>query len=95
MTVNYERKKIWCEITSLDNVITELQFYRDQYGANTRIQEMGIYGSDDSYYAVMCARDETDEEMTKRIAQEEKWAAEKKVRDLEQLERLKKQYGVG
>ncbi len=100
MTVNRERGKVWREITSvymdyssLDDVIAELQSYRDEYGERTRMQKMGSYGSDEYYYAVMYERDETDAEMTKRIAQEEKWAAEQKVRDLAQLEYLKKQYG--
>jgi len=101
MTVNRERKKVWREVasvymdyTSLDDVIAELQAYRDQYGAHTRMQKMHYEYDDGYYYAVMYEGDETDAEMTKRIAQEEKWAAEQKVRDLAELERLKEQYGV-
>lgn len=100
MTVNRERKKVWREVTSvymdytsLDDVIAELQSYRDEYGERTRMQKMHYEYNDGYYYAVMYEGDETDAEMTKRIAQEEKWAAEQKVRDLAQLEYLKKQYG--
>jgi hypothetical protein len=100
MTVNRERKKVWREVTSLDmeyssldSVIAELQSYRDQYGANTRIEMRQYDYSDGEYYAVMCERDETDYEMTKRIGQEERWEVEKTARDLAELARLQKQYG--
>jgi len=100
MTVNRERKKVWREVTSLDmeymsldSVIAELQSYRNQYGAHTRIEKRQYDYSDGEYYAVMCERDETDYEMTKRIGKEERWEAEKTARDLAELARLKKQYG--
>ena len=102
MAVNRERGKVWREITSvymdyssLDSVISELQSYRDEYGERTRMQKMGSYGSDDYYYAVMYERDETDAEMTKRIAQEEKWEADRIENDRRTFERLKAEFGEG
>jgi len=100
MTVNRERKKIWREATSLDmeymsldSVIAELQSYRNQYGAHTRIEKRHYDYSDGEYYAVMCERDETDYEMTKRIGKEERWEAEKTARDRVEFERLKAKFG--
>lgn len=102
MTVNRERGKVWREITSLylnyeslDSVISELQSYRDEYGANTRIEKMGSYGSDEYYYAVMYERDETDDEMAKRIAREEQWEADRIENDRRTFERLKAEFGEG
>jgi hypothetical protein len=100
MTVNRERKKVWREATSLDmefssldSVIAELQSYRNQYGAHTRIEKRHYDYSDRVYYAVMCERDETDQEMARRIREEERWEADKAARDRVEFERLKAKFG--
>lgn len=100
MKVNRERARVWREVTSvyleyssLDSAIAELQKYRDQYGANTRIQKHDYAYEDGYYYAIMQERDETDAEMSKRIAQEERWAGEQAARERAEFERLKAKFG--
>lgn len=100
MTVNRNRMKVWREVTSLDleyetlvDAITTLERYRAQYGDACRIQKQDYAYDDGFYYAVMCERDETDAEMAKRIAQEEKWDAERTARERAEFERLKVKFG--
>lgn len=101
MTVNRERAKVWREVTSLDldydslgDVITTLERYRAEYGDATSIQKREYDYEDGYYWAVMQERDETDAEMLKRIAQEQKWEAEQAERDRRDYERLKVKLGV-
>ena len=101
MTVNRERAKVWREVTSLDleydslsEAIANLERYRGLYGDACRIQKRDYEYGDGEYWAIMQERDETDAELTKRIAQEEKWEAEQAERDRRDFERLKAKLGV-
>jgi outer membrane protein TolC len=101
MTVNRERKKIWQEATVLDleydslsESIAKLERYRVLFGDATRIQKQDYEYGDGTYLALMVERDETDAEMNKRIALEERWEAEQAERDLRDFERLKAKLGV-
>jgi hypothetical protein len=100
MAVNYERKKVSREVTTLDldysmidSAIEELQNIRRNYGTELRIRRQSYDYSDGEYWAVMGDRDETDKEMRKRIADEERWEADQAVRDRRDFERLKAKFG--
>ena len=102
MTVNRERKLVWHEKTSidfeyhtLDEAIANLQRYREDYGGDARIDERHHKYSDGTYLAIMVKEPETDLEMTKRIAQEEHYAAQQEERDRKDFERLQKKFGKG
>ena len=100
MAVNYERKKVRREVATLDldysmidSAIEELQNIRRDYGRELRIERRSYDYSDGEYWAVMGERDETDEEMRARIANEERWEAEQAERDRRDFERLKAKFG--
>jgi hypothetical protein len=99
MTVNRERQKVSrrresldLDYSTLEDAALEIASLIGRYGKDATIKQYSDYGEVERL-GVFVLVDETDAEMTKRIAQEEKWAAEQKVRDLAELERLKKQYG--
>lgn len=100
MKVNRERARVWREVTSvhmdymsLDGMIAEFQNYRNQYGAHTRIEKQEYAYEDGYYYAIMQERDETDEEMNRRISQEERWAEERAAHERAEFDRLKAKFG--
>jgi len=100
MTMNRERKLVWHEKTSidfeyatLDEAIAKLQCHREDYGGDARIEEHPRTYSDGTYLAIMVKEPETDLEMTKRIAQEEYYAAQQEERDRPDFERLLKKFG--
>lgn len=100
MTVYRGRKAVWREVTSLYldfenivDVIATLERYRAEYGDACRIQKRDYEYEDGFYYAVMCESDETDAEMTRRIANEERWEAERLARERAEFERLKAKFG--
>ena len=100
MAVNYERKKVSREVAtldldyrSIDEAIKDLQQIRRNYGTELRIRRQSYDYSDGEYWAVMGDRDETDEEMRSRIANEERWEAEQAERDRRDFERLKAKFG--
>jgi hypothetical protein len=100
MTVNRGRMKVWREVTSLDldyenitSAIATLERYRADYGDACHIQKVEYAYEDGFYYSIMCERDETDAEMNKRIAQEEKWEAILLQNEREEFERLKVKFG--
>jgi ABC-type amino acid transport substrate-binding protein len=103
MAVDRNRKLVWHEKTSinfeydtLDEAIDKLQSHRaDYYGGDTRIEERHHQYSDGTYLAIMVKEPETDLEMTKRIAQEEHYAAQQEERDRQDYERLQKKFGKG
>ena len=99
MTVNRERQKVSrcmedldLEYSTLEKAALEIKSLIERYGKDAMIKEYCDYGQD--RLGVFVQVDETDEQMQIRIAAEEIWEAERKVRDLAELERLKKQYGV-
>jgi hypothetical protein len=100
MAVNYERKKVKREVATLDidystvaEAIRELQSVRKCHGNDARIERSRYEYSDGEYWAITAMFDETDEEMRKRIAEEEKWEADQAVRDRRDFERLKAKFG--
>ena len=100
MAVNYERKKVKREVATLNidystvgEAIRELQTVRKSYGADARIGRAHYQYEDGEYWAITAMFDETDEEMRKRIAEEEKWEAEQAERDRRDFERLKAKFG--
>ena len=100
MAVNYERKKVEREVATLNidystvgEAIRELQTVRKSYGADARIERAHYQYEPGEYWAITAMFDETDEQMHKRIAQEEKWEAEQAVRDGRDFERLKAKFG--
>ncbi len=100
MTVNRERQKVWAEVVQVDlnyltlaEAVTKLTGYRAQFGATAEIRKRSYEYGDGEYWAVMQERDETDREMTKRIALEERWEAERAEQDRRDFERLKAKFG--
>ncbi len=100
MKVNRERARVWEEVVHVDlnfltlaEAVTKLQGYRAQYGHTAEIRKRSYDYGDGEYWAVMQERDETDREMTKRIALEERWAADEAERDRRDFERLKAKFG--
>lgn len=91
MAVNYERKKVEREVATLSidyssvaEVIRELQSIVERgYASDSALIKRCYYYEygDDDYWAVTAMVDETDEEMRKRIALEEKYEHEQTVRD--------------
>lgn len=99
MTVNRDRKMIEVEYTSidleydtLDEAIERLQKYRKDVGGDARFIIRQHAYSDNAYLALMTTRPETDAEMAKRIAGEERWAARREQQERETFERLAKKF---
>ena len=100
MAVNRERKMVEDEYTSrdfgdntLDEAIRRLQTYRKELGGDARFAIREYEYSDNTYLALMKTRPETDAEMAKRIANEERWAAQREQQERDTFERLAKKYG--
>jgi hypothetical protein len=100
MTVNRERGRVWREVATVDldyetlaQAVVILEGYRAQYGDAARIQKRDYEYGDGEYWAVMQERDETDKEMLKRVATEEKRESEKADRERADFERLKLKFG--
>ena len=102
MAVNYERKQVEREVATLSidyytvaEVIRELQSIVERgYASDSAIIKRCHYEyGDGEYWAVTAMVDETDEEMRKRIALEEKYEHEQSVRDRLDFERLKAKFG--
>jgi hypothetical protein len=101
MAVNRERKQRWDEKTSIDidggtlaDAAKEIQRLIEQYGADARIESYceAYSNSDKEYMHVMTPRLENDKEYNERIAQEEKWEAQRLESDRANYERLRKQF---
>lgn len=98
MTVNYERQKVsrymedlHVEYSTLEDAAREIANLIECYGKDARIKQYRDY--DDDRLGVFVQADETDAEMTKRIASEERWEVAKNVRERAEFERLQKLYG--
>lgn len=97
--VNYERKKVWKEQTTLfienenlggaAKIIVELIA---RYGSDAKISNYAEPYSDKEYLHVMTEEFETDAQMAKRIANEEKWAKDKEERDKAEFARLQAKF---
>lgn len=100
MTVNRERMMIWAEYANinleydtLDEAIERLQEHRKQIDGEARFELRSHAYEDDSYLALMVKRLETDAEMAKRIAQQERFFADREKRERAEYERLAKKFG--
>jgi hypothetical protein len=99
MSVNRERQKVSrcmenldLEYSTLEDAALEIKSLIERYGKDATIKQYSDY--DDERLGVFVLVDETDAEMANRIAREEKWEAERKVRERAEFERLQKLYGV-
>ena len=99
MNVNRERKVVPVEVTQLyidgdtiKDVIAHLQKMALSYGESAIISKEREPYSDNTYLGVFVDRPETDEEMNKRIAQEEVWAKRHADARRQQYEALKKEF---
>ena len=100
MNVNRERKMVPVEVTQLyidgdtiKQVIAQLQDMALSYGEDAVISKENEPYSDSTYLGVFVELPETDEAMTKRIAQEEVWAAQREAARRRNYEELKKEFG--
>ena len=101
MTVNRERKKVRKEVTSvnfdwdtLEQVKKEVERLIKEYGKDATILKTTDGWSDHEYYGVFIYVDESDAQMSARIDQEEKYAAQEYEREAKEFERLKNKFGV-
>jgi hypothetical protein len=97
--VNRERLMVSKRMESLDldcstlgSALETIQCLIDKYGPDAMICEYEDY-SDNKYLAVSVKVPETDEEMARRIREEERWEADKTARDRAEFERLKAKFG--
>jgi 4-alpha-glucanotransferase len=99
-----ERKKVRQKVTSLtcdldgtiEDAVKKLQEYAEMYpGAKVSYEDDSIpYDPNERMaFCIYVSRDETDEEMAKRVEQEAKWKAEQEASELRQYERLKARFG--
>lgn len=95
-----ERKKIMVRATtvdleylSLEQAVEKLMKLKDQYEGIKNTLEYGTEMYSDNKYLYICAeRYETDQEMNKRLSQEEESRKWKEEHDRKEFERLKKKY---
>jgi hypothetical protein len=80
------------EYSTLSDALDTIQCLIDRHGPDAMIREYEDY-SENKYLAVSIKVPETDEEMTRRIKEEERWEAEKTARDRVEFERLKAKFG--
>jgi cell fate regulator YaaT (PSP1 superfamily) len=103
MTVNYERKMVPNEKTSVDfeydtleQVLKTVEKLIQQYGKDAKIisRTEPYSNSDRKYMCIYTDEPETDEEMAKRIAYEEKYAKIAEERDAAEFKRLQEKFGA-
>ena len=101
--VNRERKMVPKQQTSvnfeydtLEMVLNQVKMLVKEYGKDAKIQCHGdaYSNSDKEYMYVYKDELETDEEMAKRLAHEEKWAKEDEERDAAEFKRLQAKFGI-
>jgi hypothetical protein len=78
---------------TLKDALEKIQDLIAEYGEDAEIDTYQERYSDTEYLGVYVHRPETDEEMKRRIAEEEKWDAQQARRDREEFERLKAKFG--
>ena len=102
MTINRERMMVpreKCgvdfEYDTLDAVLAQVEQLIKDYGKDAKIMmRCSEYSdSDKEYMYLYIDGAETDDEMTKRISNAEKWEKDRQVSDRENYERLQKIYG--
>jgi hypothetical protein len=82
------------DCSTLGSALETIQSLIDRYGPDAMICEYeDQYNSENKYLAVYVKVPETDQEMAKRIREEERWEADKTARDRVEFERLKAKFG--
>ena len=103
MKVNYERKMVSREKTSIDFEYDTLELVLktvnrliQEYGKDAKIMSRcePYSSSDRKYMYIYVDEPETDKEMATRIAHEEKYAKLKEDNDAAEFERLQKKFGA-
>ena len=82
-----EKTSIYLEHNTLDEAIALLERLRESYGGKAVIKNVSRFGDD--YLALMVETPETDQQMNRRIAEEE----QREKREREDYERLAKKFG--
>jgi hypothetical protein len=80
------------DCSTLSSALETIQCLIDKYGPDATICEYEDHYSV-KYLAVYVKVPETDQEMAKRIREEERWEADKTARDRVEFERLKAKFG--
>ena len=83
------------EYLTLKDASARIQELIARYGEDANIKMRSEPYSDSEYLGIYAARAETDQEMARRIAQEEKWAKEQEERDRRDFERLSAKFNKG
>lgn len=78
--------------STLESALEEIKRHINDYGADATIETYELPYEDHEYLGIFKYVDETDEEMTRRIALEERYAEEKEKRDRAEFERLSKKF---
>ena len=103
MIVNRERKMVSKEQTyvnfeydTLGSVLQQVKQLIKEYGKDAKIMCHGdaYSNSDKEYMYVYMDEPETDDEMAKRIAYEEKWAKKAEEHEAREFKRLQAKFGV-
>jgi len=81
------------DYSTLSSALETIQCLIDKYGPDAMICEYDADYSDNKYLAVSVKVPETDQEMAKRIREEERWEADMTARDRVEFERLKAKFG--
>jgi hypothetical protein len=92
LNVPKRMERFYLDCSTLSSGLETIQYLIDKYGPDAMICEHEDY-SDSKYFAVSVNVPETDMEMTRRIAEEERWEADKTARDRKEFERLKAKFG--
>jgi hypothetical protein len=100
MPVNRERKMVDVEVGSLslnystlEDAKKQINYLIEHFGPSAEIHQEQYPYSDSSHLAVYAKRPETDIQMARRIADEERWELEREKRDREEFDRLQKKFG--
>ena len=102
MAVNRNRKTRLVEVDTIDSdsiygtlgdLLALVQALVRNHGADAQVSQEERRYSDGEYIAVKVYRDETDEEMQERIADEERWEAARQENERREYQRLREKFG--
>ena len=100
MTVNYDRKMVYVEVDTISiegvtigGILEVVQHASKEHGNNAWVSLESYPYSDDTYYAIMVEKLETDKQYNERIALEEKYSKQQEVRDAAEFKRLSEKFG--
>jgi len=82
------------DCSTLSDALETIQSLIDRYGPDAiMIYDYEELYSENKYLALYVEVPETDQEMARRIKEEERWESEKTARDRAEFERLKAKFG--